>query len=98
MLRVVDVNPLPDFRLRLRYSDGVEGVVDLSHLVGKGVFRIWDQPGIFELEVAVHGNLWLQVGDRDTHRAEVSVSAEQAGTTIDVPLIRLEVTPDKKDK
>ncbi|MBC8874222.1 MAG: DUF2442 domain-containing protein [Planctomycetes bacterium] len=48
MFRVVDVNPLPEFRLRLRYSDGVEGVVDLSHLVGKGVFRIWDQPGGFE--------------------------------------------------
>lgn len=48
MFRVVDVNPLPEFRLRLRYSDGVEGVVDLSHLAGKGVFRIWDDPGVFE--------------------------------------------------
>lgn len=48
MIRVVDVNPLPESRLRLRYADGVEGVVDLSHLVGKGVFRIWDHPGVFE--------------------------------------------------
>jgi len=48
VFRVVDVNPLPEFRLRLRYSDGVEGVVDLSHLAGKGVFRIWGNPGAFE--------------------------------------------------
>lgn len=48
MFQIVDVNPLTGFKLRLRYSDGVEGTVDLSHLVGKGVFRIWDQPGVFD--------------------------------------------------
>ena len=48
MFRVVDVVPLPEFKLRLRYSDGVEGIVDLSHLAGKGVFEVWDQAGVFE--------------------------------------------------
>lgn len=48
MFRVVDVTPLPEFRLRLRYSDGVEGVVDLSHLAGKGVFEVWNRAGAFE--------------------------------------------------
>lgn len=36
------------FRVHLVYADGVEGVVDLSHLVGKGVFKAWDAPGVFE--------------------------------------------------
>ena len=48
MFQVVDVRPLPGFKLRLRYSDGVEGVVDLSDLAGKGVFAAWDRAGVFE--------------------------------------------------
>ena len=34
--------------LWLRYDDGVEGEVDLSHLAGRGVFRAWEKPGAFE--------------------------------------------------
>jgi hypothetical protein len=40
MYKVEDVKPLPEYRLRMRYSDGIEGVVDLSHLAGKGVFVV----------------------------------------------------------
>lgn len=62
MFRVVDVNPLPEFRLRLRYADGVEGVVGLSHLVGKGVFRIWDHPDVFE-DVSIGSGGEIRWGD-----------------------------------
>jgi hypothetical protein len=31
----------------LRFTDGSEGVVDLSHIAGKGVFKAWDEPGFF---------------------------------------------------
>lgn len=48
MLQLVDVTPLPGYRLRLRFADGVEGEVDLSGLVGKGVFSLWNDPGAFE--------------------------------------------------
>lgn len=41
MVRAVEVEPLPDFRLRLKYSNGVTGEVDLSRLVGRGVFKAW---------------------------------------------------------
>lgn len=41
MLHPVAVSPLPNYRLRLRYADGVQGDVNLSHLVGKGVFCVW---------------------------------------------------------
>ncbi|MCY4112998.1 MAG: DUF2442 domain-containing protein [Chloroflexi bacterium] len=34
-------------RLWLRYSDGTDGEVDLSHLAGRGVFKLWDSPGCF---------------------------------------------------
>lgn len=48
MFRPVHVEALPGFRLRVRYSDGVEGEVDLSGLAGKGVFSLWNEPGAFE--------------------------------------------------
>jgi hypothetical protein len=46
--RPVEVKPLTPFRVWLRFSDGAEGTVDLSHLAGLGVFRAWDEPGFFE--------------------------------------------------
>ena len=48
MLKPTDVNPLPGYRLQIRYADGVAGEVDLSHLVGKGVFALWNDPQAFE--------------------------------------------------
>ena len=48
MLRPVEVKALPDYRLWVKYSDGVEGEVDLSHLAGKGVFALWDDYAAFE--------------------------------------------------
>lgn len=48
MHRIVDVKPLPNFRVWLRFSDGAEGSVDLSDLVGRGVFEAWNDPKEFE--------------------------------------------------
>jgi hypothetical protein len=42
MPSLIEAKPLDHFNLRVKYSDGVEGVVDLSHLAGKGVFEIWN--------------------------------------------------------
>ncbi|HWO92452.1 MAG TPA: DUF2442 domain-containing protein, partial [Methylomirabilota bacterium] len=36
MIRPVEVRPLAPYRIWLRYQDGTEGEVDLSHLAGKG--------------------------------------------------------------
>jgi Protein of unknown function (DUF2442) len=38
MRRPVKVEPLSGYRLRVRYADGVEGIIDLSDQVGRGVF------------------------------------------------------------
>ena len=42
MPKPVAVKPLEGYRLWIKYSDGVEGVVDQSDLVGKGVFAAWE--------------------------------------------------------
>ena len=48
MSRPTDARPRPDYRLWVRYDDGAEGEVDLSHLVGHGVFKAWKDPKCFQ--------------------------------------------------
>ena len=48
MLTPVEVKALPNYTLHVRFSDGIEGDVDLSHLVGVGVFSFWNDAGNFE--------------------------------------------------
>ena len=58
MFRPVAVKALPDFKLWLRYSDGVEGEIDLSDIAGKGVFKIWDDYKVFErIHIGEHGKI-----------------------------------------
>ena len=56
MTRPVEVKPLPNFRIRLRYDDGTTGEVDLSDLVGRGVFKAWDDITFFDsVRLGSHG-------------------------------------------
>ncbi len=48
MFNLAEVKSLADYRLWLRYTDGTEGEVDLSHLAGRGVFAAWDDYRAFE--------------------------------------------------
>lgn len=56
--RPVNVRALPGYKLWLRYSDGVEGEADLSHLVGKGVFSTWNDCTTFQkVYIGKHGEI-----------------------------------------
>ena len=48
LYRIVDVEARSNYRVWIRFEDGTEGVVDLTDLVGKGVFERWKDPGEFE--------------------------------------------------
>ena len=41
MHRIARVEVLEDYRVDLSFADGARGVVDLSDLVGRGVFAAW---------------------------------------------------------
>ncbi len=47
-MKIVELAARADYGLFLRYEDGAQGVVDLSSLVGKGVFKSRALPGVFE--------------------------------------------------
>ncbi|MFI5201831.1 MAG: DUF2442 domain-containing protein [Candidatus Kapaibacterium sp.] len=47
MIRITAVEPLENYRLRLRFSDGTEGIADLSDIQRNGVFEAWNDPNFF---------------------------------------------------
>ena len=48
MKKIIDVQPLADYRIWLKYDDGTAGEVDLRHLAGRGVFKAWADRNVFE--------------------------------------------------
>ncbi|MFQ6114284.1 MAG: DUF2442 domain-containing protein [bacterium] len=58
MFKPVNVKALPEYKICVKYSDGVEGVVDLSNLAGKGVFKLWNDYSAFEkVYIGSHGEI-----------------------------------------
>ena len=47
-LRPVEVEARDGYTLWVRFNDGVEGEINLSSHAGRGVFKVWDDPGVFE--------------------------------------------------
>ena len=42
MKRITKVEVLQDYKLHLEFADGVTGIADVSALVGKGIFSLWN--------------------------------------------------------
>lgn len=47
MHEIIEVKPLSNYRVWIKFSDGVEGTVGLSELLGKGVFKAWEDTEFF---------------------------------------------------
>lgn len=48
MIKVEQAAPSDGYIMWLRFNNGVEGLVDLSDLAGRGMMHPWDDPAIFE--------------------------------------------------
>jgi hypothetical protein len=48
MHRILEVKPLVGHKIWIKFADGIEGVVNLSDLVGKGVFSQWQDKEFFD--------------------------------------------------
>ena len=58
MVRATEVRPRDGYRIWVLYSDGSAGEVDLSDLVGKGVFRAWRDHSFFNrVHITPHGSI-----------------------------------------
>jgi hypothetical protein len=41
MYKITEIEVLENYKIALKFVDGAQGIVDLSYLVGKGVFSVW---------------------------------------------------------
>ena len=59
MYKIIDVAVQENYRVKLGYDDGKSGIVDLSHLVGKGIFALWNDYSAFEnVKIGSSGELF----------------------------------------
>ena len=63
MRKVTSVKSLQDYRLELTFDNGMIGTVDLSDLVGNGVFALWRDRRAFE-QVQIGSSGELAWGDQ----------------------------------
>jgi hypothetical protein len=58
MIRPNHVEALPGYKIRINYSDGVQGVIDLSGDIGRGVFApLADEAFFRTVHVGKHGQI-----------------------------------------
>ena len=58
MHKIINVTVLQNYKVRLEYADGEKGIADLSHLVGKGVFALWNDYNTFQnVQIGSSGEL-----------------------------------------
>ncbi|MCA9263131.1 MAG: DUF2442 domain-containing protein [Planctomycetales bacterium] len=58
MVKLLHVLAQEGYRLHLEYDDGMIGDVDVSHLIGKGVFKALADAAVFEsVGVGEHGEV-----------------------------------------
>jgi hypothetical protein len=79
MVHLIEAKAQPGYRLWLKYADGVEGVVDLSTLVGQGVFALWNDMHEFEKARAVRSAvIWNDEVDLDAVQLYLQLTGKQA--------------------
>jgi len=91
MLHPVAVKALPKNRIFIRYSDGVEGEIDLSEFANGKLFAAWKDPAFFQ---KVHVGPHRQIRWSD----EIELCADAlymklTGKTLDQFLARSATTP-----
>ncbi len=66
MKKIIEINVLDHYRVRICFDDGVEGEVDFSPHVGKGVFAPWTDYAFFrQASIGEHRQTLIWPGDLD---------------------------------
>ena len=59
MHKIKEVQVLENYQLHLTFKDGTQGIADVSELVGKGVFALWNDYDEFrKVKIADTGELF----------------------------------------
>jgi len=59
MIKVISVDPIEDYKLRIEFSDGRKGIFDVSPYIDKGVFiELKDKTYFRSVRAAFGGIMW----------------------------------------
>ncbi|OGV70104.1 MAG: hypothetical protein A2283_14255 [Lentisphaerae bacterium RIFOXYA12_FULL_48_11] len=92
MKHILKVDVLKDYKLRLEFADGVSGIVDVSALVGKGVFALWSDYAEFrKVQIGSSGELvWRDQVDLCPDSLYMKITKRQPEEMF--PSLKLETT------
>lgn len=77
MVRITHIETQSDFRLFLRFDDGVKGIANLSDLTGRGVFKLWNDPSTFHQAEITEVGAVAWPGDIDVRTPSISELLER---------------------
>ncbi len=78
IVKVVSVEPLEDYKLRVKLSNGRKGIFDVSKFVGSGVFRELKDPKYFRRVYVDYGTVvWPNEQDIDPELIETELQPER---------------------
>ncbi len=90
MIRPIAVEPRDGYCIWVRYSDGIEGEIDLSDMAGRGVFAAWNDRTFFEAVRVVEGGA-IAWGD-DLDICSDALYMELTGKSVDEVMSGAQVT------
>ena len=78
MLKPIEIKALKNYCIHLKFSDGVEGEVDLSGFAGKGVFELWKDYSRFEqVHIGDSGEIaWNEDVDMDSDTMYMKITGK----------------------
>ncbi len=79
MPRLIEVQARDNYKLWVKYSDGVEGIVDLSDFAGQGVFALWNDYGEFrKVHIGSGGEIvWNDEVDIDSDAIYLKITGKK---------------------
>jgi hypothetical protein len=78
--KIIACKPKPHYCVWIRFDDGLEGEVDLSDLVGKGVFEAWRSVAFFNqvrVDPTTHTLVWGEDIDLDPYVLREKIAKQQ---------------------
>lgn len=78
MLKIINVEPSDDYKLKIVLSDGRRGIFDVSPYLDKGVFSDLRDPHYFRLvKPAFGGKMWPREQDFSAETIEYELKPQQ---------------------
>ena len=77
--KILEARPLDDYKIWLKFDDGITGEADLSHLAGKGVFRLWNNYENFKKVLIENGRslTWSDDIDMDADSLYLKITGKK---------------------